>query len=125
MNRDLFLSSETSGTITGTYTQATDKATLLSRTYIEDSDSTQERVLFISCADDNSSTPTIAVAISLTFDGGTTWTAWTTIETASAVPKDVQVTSYDQTWWVKNQGVKFRITKSGSGAVTHTGARWI
>ena len=123
--REIFLSDETTGTITDTYTQATDKTTLLSRTFIEDSLSTDERVLFIDCADDDIQTPTIKVEISLTFDGGTTWSDWTEIEAASAVPKEVQVTSFDKSWWVKNTGVKFRITKSGSGAVTHTSARWV
>lgn len=125
ISRSLFLSNETTGTITDTYTQSTDKATLLSRTFIEDKISTDEMVLFIDCADDDSSTPTIKVEISLSFDEGTTWNDWTEIEAASAVAKEVQVSSYDKSWWVKNTGVKFRITKSGAGAVTHTSARWI
>ena len=125
ISRSLFLTSETSGTITDTYEQATDKTTLYSVEFIEDSNSITERVLFIDCADDDSQTPTIAVAIALTFDKGTTWSDYTTIEAASAVPKEVQVSSYGKSWWIKNTGVKFKITKSGSGAVTHVGARWV
>ena len=124
-NRGIFLLNETSGGIVDTYIQATGKTVLLGREIIEDSLSTDEKVLFISCADDDVQTPTIKVEISLSFDEGINWNAWTEIEAASAVPKEVQVSSYDKSWWLKNTGVKFRITKSGAGAVTHTSARWI
>ena len=125
MNRGLFYSSGTSGTITDTYTMTSGTATLYSRAFIEDSESTDEKTLFIVCADDDASTPTIAVAIALTFDGGTTWSDYTTIEAASAVAKQVKITSYAKSWWVKNTGVKFRITKSGAAAVTFTSGKWI
>jgi len=122
-NRGIFLSSETTGTITDTITIATGDSTMLSREIVEDSESTEERQLFIECADDNSSTPTIQISISLKYGDG--WTDWTSIQAATAVPTDFNVSSYDASWWKKNNGVKFKITKSGAGAVTFTNANWI
>ena len=124
-NRGIFLSGETTGYITDTITMASGDSDFVGREIIEDSDSTTERVLFMSCADDDSQTPTIAVAIAFTFDEGTTWTDYTTIQKATTVPTKIQVSAYGSSWWVKNTGVKFKITKSGAGAVTITGARWI
>ena len=121
--RGIFLSSETTGTITGTITMATGSSTLDSRTIGETSDSITERQLFVECADDDTSTPTIAISISLNYGDG--WTDWTEIQAATAVPTDFNVSSYDSDWWKKNQGVKFRFTKVGAGAVTFTNANWI
>jgi len=122
-DRGIFLSSETTGTITGTITIATGDTTMLSREFGEESDSTIERQLFIECADDDTSTPTIQISISLKYGDG--WTDWTSIQTATAVPTDFNVSSYDASWWKKNQGVKFKITKAGAGAVTFTNANWV
>jgi len=122
-NRGIFLSSETTGTITDTITIATGDASILSREITEESNGVDERQLFIECADDDTSTPTIQISISLKYGDG--WTDWTSIQTATAVPTDFNVSSYDSSWWVKNQGVKFKITKSGAGAVTFTNANWI
>jgi len=119
----IFLANETTGTITDTITIATGDSTLDSRELVEESDSTQERQLFIECADDDTSEPTIQISISLKYGDG--WTDWTSIQTATAVPTDFNVSSYDTSWWVKNQGVKFRFTKSGAGAVTFTNANWV
>ena len=122
-NRGIFLSSETSGTVTTTITQATGDASLLSRQIIEDSDSVTERTLFIDCADDDSSTPTIQVKISLYFGSG--WSDYVEIEAASAVAKEIKINSYGKDWWIKNQGVQFQFNKTGAGAVTYTNAKWI
>ncbi len=119
----IFFSSGTSGTLTGTYTIATGDSTVTGCAIKEDSDSDTERVLFIDCADDDASTPTIKVEISMYFDSG--WSDWQEIEAASVVPKEIKVTSYDSSWWVKNKGVKFKITKANAGAVTMTNAKWI
>ena len=122
-NRGIFLSSETTGSITDTITIATGSSTLYSREIHEDSKSTLERQLFVECADDDTSTPTIAISISLKYGDG--WTDWTEIQAATAVPTDFNVSSYDTSWWKKNQGVKFKFTKSGAGAVTITNGNWI
>ena len=119
----IFLSDGTTGYITDTYTIATGDSSVTSREIHQENDSTTERVLFMDCADDDSSTPTIKVEISLYYGSG--WSDWSEIESASAVAKEVNVASYNQSWWKKNQGVKFKITKSGAGAVTITNARWI
>ena len=119
--RGIFLSGSTPAE---TDTQATGEATLESRGIIEDSESVKERCLFIDCADDNSSTPTIQVKISLSF-GPNVWSDWVEIEAASVVPKEIKISSYGKDWWLKNQGVKFQFTKAGAGAVTYTNARWI
>ena len=122
-NRGIFLSSETTGSITDTITIATGSASILSREMTEDSNGVDERQLFIECADDNSSTPTIQISISLKYGDG--WTDWTSIQAATAVATDFNVSSYDASWWKKNNGVKFKITKTGAGAVTFTNANWI
>lgn len=122
-NRGIFLSSETTGYITGTITQTTDDTTLYSRAILEDSDSTTERILLVDCADDDESTPTIQVLISLLIWAG--WTDYVEIEEASAVAKQILVTSYDTSWWKKNSGVKFKFVKAGAGAVTYSNANWI
>ena len=122
-NKGIFLTSESTGTITDTITIATGDSTLDSREIIETNESTVERQLFVECADDDTSTPTIKISISLKYGDG--WTDWTDIQTATAVPTDFNVSSYDSSWWKKNQGVKFRFTKSGAGAVTFTNANWI
>ncbi len=121
--RGIFLANETTGDITDTITIATGDSTLDSRVIGETSDSVTERQLFIECADDNASTPTIAISISLNYGSG--WTDWTSIQAATSVPVDFNVSSYDTSWWKKNQGVKFRFTKSGAGAVTFTNGNWI
>ena len=123
LNRAIFFSNETSGTVTHTITQATGDASLDSREILEDSDSVTERILLIDCADDDTSTPTIAISISLYIGNG--WTEYTTIEAASVVPKQVVVTAYGKDWWKKNNGVKFRIAKVGAGAVTHSNGYWV
>lgn len=123
-NRGIFLTSETSGSITDTITQATGDSAIYSRQIIEDSDSVTERVLFIDCADDDSSTPTIQVKISLFF-GDSAWSDYVEIFAATAAPTEIKVSSYGKSWWLKNKGVKFEINKSGAGAVTHSNARWI
>ena len=122
-NKGIFLTSESTGTITDTITIATGDSTLDSREIIETNESTVERQLFVECADDDTSTPTIKISISLKYGDG--WTDWTDIQTATAVPTDFNVSSSDSSWWKKNQGVKFRFTKSGAGAVTFTNANWI
>lgn len=121
--RAIFLSDETSGTITDTITIATGDSTLYSREMVEDSNSITERQLFVECADDDTATPTIQISISLKYQDG--WTDWTSIASATAVPTDFNVSSYDASWWKKNNGVKFKFTKSGAGAVTFTNANWI
>jgi len=118
----IFFVSETSGDITSSITQATGDAVYYSRPIIEDSDSITERVLILDSADDDASTPTIQISISLYIGGA--WTDYASIAAAVAVPKQFVVLSYDTSWWKKNNGVKFQITKSGAGAVTHTGY-WI
>ena len=123
MMAQIFLSSGTTGYITDTYTIATGDSSVTSREIHQDNESITERALFIDCADDDASTPTIKVEISLYYGSG--WSDWAEIESASVVPKEVLVTAYDKSWWKKNQGVKFKITKSGAGAVTMTNARWI
>jgi hypothetical protein len=45
---------------------------------------------------------------------------WEDIQSATAVPTDFQVQFYDTSWHMKCQGVKFRFTKAGAGAVTFT-----
>lgn len=122
-NRSIFFASETSGVITSTITQATASSTLYSRQIIEDSDSVTERTLFIDAADDDASTPTIQVLISLYFDSG--WSDYVEIEAASVVPKEICVTAYAESWWKKNKGVQFKFVKAGAGAVTYTNAKWI
>jgi len=119
----IFLESETTGVITDTITIATGSATLDSRVINQDNTSVTERQLFCECADDDTATPTIAISISLNYGDG--WTDWTEIQEATAVPTDFNVSSYDTSWWKKNEGVKFRFTKSGAGAVTITNANWI
>jgi len=119
----IFLSSESTGSITDTITIATGSATLDSREIHEESDSVTERILFCECADDDTSTPTIAISISMKTGDG--WSDWTEIQTATAVPTDFVVAAYDSSWWRKNEGVKFRFTKSGAGAVTITNGNWI
>jgi len=121
--RGIFLSSETSGTVTNTITQATGDAIIYSRQILEDSNSTTERTFLLYCADDDASTPTIKVDITLKI--GDSWTAYVNIHAASAVAKEIKVSSYDSSWWIKNNGVQFKITKSGAGAVTHTKGQWI
>jgi len=121
-NRGIFLASETSGAITSTLTQATGDAVVYSREILEDSDSVKERILIIESADDDASTPTIQISISLYIGGQ--WTDYASIASATAVANQFVVTSYDTSWWKKNNGVKFQITKSGAGAVTHIGY-WI
>src|SRR3972149_11531614 len=123
-NRGLFLTLETSGAVVDTYIQATGKTTLLSHNFIEDSEETDNKILSIFCADDDASTPTIRVDIALSFDDGISWDDWQTIQAATAVPTNFKISSYDKTWWIKNTGVKFRLVKSGAGAVTHTSGRW-
>ncbi len=120
INRAIFLTSETSGTISDTLTQATGDATLYSREIIEDSEATKDRTLLIDCADDNSSTPTIQVKISQKI--GNSWTDYEEIHAASVVPKQILVSMYDNSVWRKNNGVKFEFTKSGAGAVTYSNA---
>ena len=122
-NRNIFLVNETTGAIIDTLTIATGDSTLDSREIVEDSESTRERQLFVECADNDTSTPTIKISISLKYGDG--WTDWVDIQAATAVPTDFNVSSYDSSWWKKNQGVKFRFTKSGAGAVTFTNANWI
>ena len=122
-NRKILLTNETSGEMTSTDTMATGASTYLSRPMIEDSDSTTERTLFIECADDDVSTPTIEVSISLYFGGA--WSDYESIDTATAVARDIKITSYNKSWWIRNKGVRFKLTKVGSGAVTFTGARWV
>lgn len=119
----IFLSSESTGSITDTLTIATGSATADSREIHENSDSTTERILFLECADDDTATPTIAISISMKTGDG--WSDYTEIQEATAVPVDFVVASYDTSWWRKNEGVKFRFTKSGAGAVTITNANWI
>ncbi|MHA2039692.1 MAG: hypothetical protein ACW98X_25015 [Promethearchaeota archaeon] len=118
----IFLASETSGDITSVLTQATGDAVIYSREILEDSDSTTERVLILDSADDDASTPTIQISISLYIGGS--WTDYESIASATAVANQFVVLSYDTSWWKKNNGVKFQITKAGAGAVTHTGY-WI
>jgi len=122
-NRGIFFTNETSGSITNTLVQATGDAVIYSRQIIEDSDSTTERTLLLNCPDDDTSTPTILIKIRLKI--GTSWTAYTTIQTATAVPTEFKISSYNQSWWVKNNGVQFEITKAGAGAVTHAKGQWI
>ena len=119
-NRAIFLSNETSGVISDTITQATGDATLNSREIIEDSDAETDRTLMIDCADDDSSTPTIQVKISQKI--GNAWTDYEEIEAASAVPKQILISMYDNSVWRKNNGVKLEFTKSGAGAVTYSNA---
>lgn len=125
LNRGIFLSSGDVGSITTTYTLATGSTSVTTRAFLEDSSSTTERSLFVACADDDASTPTIKVEIALSFDGGSTWSDWTEIESASVVPKQIKISAYDKSWWIKNNGVKFKLTKSGAGAVTFTGGSWL
>ena len=119
----IFLSDETTGEITDTITIATGSSTFDSRIIGQNNESTTERQLFLECADDDTATPTIAISISLNYGDG--WTDWTEIQAATAVPTDFNVSSYDTSWWKKNEGVKFRFTKSGAGAVTITNANWV
>jgi len=105
------------------YTMATGDTSVESRSIYNTFNSTDEKVLFVDCADDDSSTPTIKVEISLYIGSG--WSDYVEIESASAVPKEVKVSSYGKSWWIKNGGVKFKFTKSGAGAVTFTNARWL
>jgi len=119
----IFLDSETSGGVTSTITQATGSATLYSREILQENYSTTERILFIDAADDNSSTPTVQILISLYFDSG--WSDYVSIFSATAVPCEIKVTSYDTSWWVRNKGVKFKFTKSGAGAVTYSNGYWL
>jgi hypothetical protein len=121
-NRAIFLQSETSGPIVSTYTQDSADLVILSRQILEDSESVKERVLILECADDDTSTPTIQISISLLIGGQ--WTDFESIASAVAVPKQFVVQSYDTSWWKKNNGVQFQITKAGSGDVTHIGY-WI
>jgi len=107
------------------YTIATGDTTVDTEEFLEEYKSTDEKILFASCADDDSSTPTIQVLAALTFDRGKSWTDYFEIEAASAVPKEIQIAAYDKSWWVKNRGIKFRFVKAGAGAVTFTKARWI
>jgi hypothetical protein len=118
-NRGIFYSGGTAGTLSSTVTIATGSTTLTGRAFGEYSSAQDSRTLLLTCADDNSSTPTIAVSISLKI--GDQWSAYTDIETASAVPKEVKIDSYGKSWWYSNQGVTFKITKSGAGAVTMVG----
>lgn len=120
INRAIFLTSETSGVITDTITQATGDAVLYSREFIEDSEATKDRTLLIDCADDNSSAPTIQVKISQKI--GESWTNYEEIKAAEAVAHQILVSMYDNSVWRKNNGVKFEFTKSGAGAVTYTNA---
>jgi len=122
-NRGIFLTNETTGSITTTLVQATGDTTIYSREILEDSLTTTERTFLLSCPDDDSSTPTIQVLISLRI--GDSWTAYTEIEEASVVPKEVKISSYGKSWWFKNNGVKFQIVKSGAGAVTHAKGQWV
>jgi hypothetical protein len=123
-NRGIFLASESTGAITDTFTIPAEAPNItLSREIVEDSNSTTERQLFLECADDDTSTPTIEIKISLKYGNG--WSDWVTIQAATAVPVDFNISSYDQSWWKKNQGVKFSISKVGAGAVTITNANWI
>lgn len=122
-NRGIFLTNETSGSITTTLVQATGDAVITSRQILEDSDSTTERTLLLNCPDDDASTPTIKIEIRLYI--GTSWTAYTEIQAATAVPTEFKISSYNQSWWIKNNGVQFQITKSGAGTVTHAKGQWI
>ena len=122
-NRGIFLSSETTGYITNTLVQTTGDAIIYSRQILEDSDSTTERTLLLNCPDDDTSTPTIQIKIRLYI--GTSWTAYTEIQAAMAVPTEFKITSYNKSWWVKNNGVQFEITKTGAGAVTHAKGQWV
>jgi len=106
-----------------TYTMATGETSVVTRELWNDLTSINEKVLFVDCADDDGSTPTIKVEISLFMGNG--WTDYTEIESASAVPKEIKVSSYGKSWWIKNQSVKFKFTKSGAGAVTFSNARWL
>jgi len=122
-NRGIFFTNETSGSITTELEQVTGDAVLYSREILEDSESTTERTFLLYCPDDDASTPTIKVDVTLKV--GDSWTDYVEIEAASAVPKQIKVSSYDSSWWIKNNGVKFKITKSGAGAVSHTKGQWI
>lgn len=106
-------------------TIASGDTTQLTKEFLEEYNSTDEKTLFMSCADDDSQTPTIKVEAALTFDNGKTWTDWFEIEAAAATPKEVQVFTYGKSWWVKNRGIKFRAVKAGTGAVSITKARWV
>jgi len=119
-NRRIFKSGNS---VTNTITMATGDTTLLSKVFKELSNSTDDRTLLLYCADDDSSTPTIKIEVSLLI--GDSWTAWTQIEAASVVPKEVKISAYGKAWWFKNIGVTFRFTKAGAGAVTFTRGEWI
>ena len=106
-----------------TYTMATGDTSYTTDPFYEKSFSSDERTLFVKTADDDESTPTIAVAIQLY--NGTGWMTAVTIQTAVNAGSEISVTSYGALWWKKNQGVRFVITKTGAGAVTFTEARWI
>jgi len=122
-NRGIFLTQETTGSVTDTITIATGDTEIYSREILEDSTSITERTLLLQCADDDSSTPTIQVLISLKMFNN--WTEYEGIHAASAVPKEIKLSSYAKSWWLKNNGVKFKIVKSGAGAVTFTKGTWV
>jgi hypothetical protein len=99
---------------------ASGDTTLLSMEKLEDSNAQKSRTLLLTCLDDDSQAPTIAVEISLKI--GDQWSEYVTIETASAVPKEIKIDSYGKSWFYTCQGVRFKITKTGSGAVSMVGS---
>jgi len=50
---------------------------------------------------------------------------WTAISESNTAGDEIRVSSYGQSWWYKNNGVKFRIRKTGAYAITHSNAKWI
>jgi hypothetical protein len=114
-NNLLFLST----TITSTYVMASDETEVISQDLVFYSNAQDARTLLLTCADDDEQQPTIAVSISLKV--GEQWSAYTEIQAATAVPVEFKIDSYDKSWWLSNQGVRFKLTKAGSGASTLVG----
>jgi len=104
---------------------ATGTANFTTRGIIETLNSSDERTLYIKTSDDDTATPTIKVYIQLF--NGTGWMTATQIGTTAGYTagSEIIITSYGQSWWKRNMGVRFYVTKTGAGAVTFTEARWI
>jgi len=129
----MFLSSETSGTLTDTLTIVTGATYLYSREYIFGKDyhypgEATDISAFLQSADDDGSTPSLALQCAF-HSGEDFMDIWHTVSGYSTSSPADLVSSFDagdqfeanlrqQDWWMPSRGFKLRIVKTGAGAVT-------
>ncbi len=118
--RRLFFAGETSGAITDTVTIASGASEFVGREFIEQHTSADEVVLYATCSDDDGQAPTIRPYIALY--NGSGFMAWQPMADAQTAPCAFLIAFYGEQWWIRNAGFKIKFVKTGSGAVTITGA---